>query len=170
MQTVINSIKIFNLTEGKYNQEEIKTCYRKLASCNHPDKGGDTEAMQLINKAYDDLLEYFKHNDNLMIDNDIINTASKSFNFEFIKEIKTMQGIVIEVCGYWVWLGGDTFEHKDKIKALKFKFSSAKKKWYWSPTIDENQYRRGSKSMKQIRSKYGSVIIETESAKNIKAG
>lgn len=31
----------------------IKRAYRKLASINHPDKGGDTKKMQSINAAYD---------------------------------------------------------------------------------------------------------------------
>lgn len=33
--------------------EEIKKSYRKLAQQNHPDKGGDSEKMQSIQKAYD---------------------------------------------------------------------------------------------------------------------
>jgi curved DNA-binding protein len=37
------------------SQEEIKTAYRKLASKNHPDKGGDTAIFQNIQAAYDTL-------------------------------------------------------------------------------------------------------------------
>jgi molecular chaperone DnaJ len=33
--------------------DEIKKAYRKLASKNHPDKGGDTAAFQAIQRAYD---------------------------------------------------------------------------------------------------------------------
>lgn len=33
--------------------DEIKKAYRKLASANHPDKGGDTEKFKIIQTAYD---------------------------------------------------------------------------------------------------------------------
>lgn len=35
------------------NQEEIKRAYRKLAAQHHPDRGGDTEKFQEIQRAYD---------------------------------------------------------------------------------------------------------------------
>jgi DnaJ-class molecular chaperone len=41
--------------EKTASQEEIKKAYRKLASQNHPDKGGDTAKFQEIQKAYDTL-------------------------------------------------------------------------------------------------------------------
>lgn len=40
--------------------EEIKTAYRKLASKNHPDKGGDTAKFQEIQNAYDTLSDPVK--------------------------------------------------------------------------------------------------------------
>ncbi|MBP9743251.1 MAG: hypothetical protein KBD37_07835 [Burkholderiales bacterium] len=52
------------------------------------------------------------------------------------------------------------FTHGSPISGLGFKFSGAKKCWYWSPTIDTNIFKRGSKSMKNIRKEYGSQIIE----------
>lgn len=80
-----------------------------------------------------------------------------------------MAGVIIEVCGYWVWLTGNTFAHHAKIKALGFKFSGAKKAWYWSPTLNQSAYRRGSRSMKGIRKEYGSRIVETEEQKRLSA-
>jgi len=37
--------------------EEIKKAYRKLASLNHPDKGGDTATFQTIQTAYEHLID-----------------------------------------------------------------------------------------------------------------
>lgn len=154
-----NAIIIFGLDNGQYTINEIKGVYRKLASANHPDKGGNTETMQLINTAFAELCKYFEANQTLDINQE---QEAQAINFEFLSILKGLQGLVIEVCGYWVWLSGNTYPHKEIIQNLGFKFSGAKKRWYWSPTIDEVKYRRGSKSMKQIRKDYGSKIIETE--------
>jgi hypothetical protein len=115
--------------------------------------------MQLINTAFEELSKFFITNDTLDVNQ---NEALHAFDFDFISELKTMQGVKIEVCGYWIWLTGDTYIHKEKIQALGFKFSSAKKAWYWSPTIDMTKYRRGCWSMKNIRKIHGSQIIDTE--------
>ena len=41
--------------------EDLKEQYRKLALLHHPDVGGDTETMQEINRAYDQLFIVWKH-------------------------------------------------------------------------------------------------------------
>ena len=155
-----NAIVIFGLENGQYVLADIKAAYRKLASVNHPDKGGNTESMQLINTAFEELCKFFAGNETLDINQE--DMQSHGINLDFIQALKIMPGVVIEVCGYWVWLSGDTFPHKDKIKDLGFKFSGAKKAWYWSPTIDTTKFKRGSQSMKGIRKKFGSKIVETE--------
>jgi hypothetical protein len=35
--------------EGVLTEEELKSTYRKLVKVNHPDKGGNTEIMKMIN-------------------------------------------------------------------------------------------------------------------------
>lgn len=159
MDKLQNAIKIFGLENNQYTLTDIKAIYRQLASKNHPDKGGDTETMQLINTAFEELCKFFADNATLDVSQD---EGLHAFDFGFISELKTMQDVKIEVCGYWIWLTGDTYMHKEKIQTLGFKFSGAKKAWYWSPTIDTTKYRRGSRSMKNIRKVYGSQIIETE--------
>lgn len=157
-----NAIAVFELENGQYSLNDIKTIYRRLASANHPDKGGNTETMQIINTAFAELCKFFECGNATLDINEDGNEQARQFDFSFISELKTMHGVKIEVCGYWVWLSGDTYTHHEKIKSLGFKFSGAKKAWYWSPTIDTAKYRRGSKSMKGIRKQYGSRIIETE--------
>ena len=158
MNKLNNAIVILGLDNGQYKIADIKQVYRKLASANHPDKGGNTETMQLINTAFAELCKYFETNETLDINQE--QEHQTTFNFDFLATLKTMPGLIIEVCGYWVWLSGNTFPYKETISGLGFKFSGAKKSWYWSPTIDTNTYKRGSKSMKNIRRDYGSQIIE----------
>jgi hypothetical protein len=165
MDKLQNAVNVFGLANGQYGLSDIKQAYRRLASANHPDKGGNTETMQLINTAFEELCKFFASNGTLDINQD--ETQAHGVDFEFIQILKTMTGVVIEVCGYWVWLSGDTYLYKDKIKELGFKFSGSKKSWYWSPTIDTATFRRGSKSMKKIRIQYGSKIIDTEATRAI---
>ncbi len=159
MDKLQNALKIFGLENNQYTIDDIKKVYRQLASKNHPDKGGNTETMQLINNAFDELSKFFIDNITLDVNQE---QAAQAFDFEFINELKNMPGVTIEVCGYWVWLSGSTFPHREVISKLGFKFSGSKKMWYWSPTIDMSVCRRGSKSMKNIRQSYGSTIIEQE--------
>jgi hypothetical protein len=155
-----NAVAIFGLENGKYTLADIKTVYRKLASVNHPDKGGSTEVMQLINTALTEFERFFIDNPTLDLNQE--QESAQSVNFDFMGDLKTMDGVIIEICGYWVWLSGNTYQYHEKIKNFGFKFSGAKKSWYWSPSINEGKYRRGSKSMKQIRKDYGSKIVGTE--------
>lgn len=165
MDKLQNAIVIFGLENGQYTLSDIKLIYRKLASANHPDKGGNTETMQLINTAFAELCKYFETNQTLDINQE--QETAPTFDFSFLDTLKTLYGVIIEVCGYWVWLSGNTYPHKETISNLGFKYSGAKKMWYWSPTINVSSFRRGSKSMKQIRKDYGSKIIETENPVSI---
>jgi hypothetical protein len=156
-----NAIAIFGLENGQYKVTDIKLVYRRLARDNHPDKGGNTEKMQLINNAYTEFCKYFASNETLDI-NQEENEKAQEFDFSFIDTLKVMQGLIIEVCGYWVWLSGNTFPFRDILKELGFKYSGSKKSWYWSPTVNVASFRRGSKSMKNIRKEFGSQIIDIE--------
>ncbi len=70
----------------------------------------------------------------------------------------------IEICGSWLWVGGNTFAVKDQLYAIGLKYSGSKKKWYYSAYLGKRR-PRGSKSMKQIRSEYGSIKVEYEARK-----
>ena len=82
MDKLQNAIVIFSLENGQYTLNDIKQVYRKLASANHPDKGGNTEMMQLINTAFAELCKYFETNQTLDINQDD-NESAHSFDFSF---------------------------------------------------------------------------------------
>lgn len=152
---LINAERILDLTDGTYKLTDIKTIYRRLAREHHPDHGGSTEAMQLINQAYNDFTMYFIDNAEYVV------RQAEHNDFSFISELKTMAGITIEIVGYWVWLTGNTILYKDSIKGLGFIFSGSKKAWYWSPSLESKRKYRGTATLSKIRNKYGSKIIET---------
>ena len=72
--------------------------------------------------------------------------------------------IDIEICGSWIWVSGNTFNCKDKLKEIGFKWAKAKKKWYWQ----QGEYTRKSKktfSMDEIREMHGSETVKNSSKK-----
>lgn len=151
--------------------EDVKKTYRKLALKYHPDlTGGTTESeMKEINAEYEIAFRRFKNihskaesnsETNQSSDNTDSNTSeySDAETPEMFKDIIDglihCDGVQIDIVGSWVWLTGNTFEYKDTIKGLGFKWASKKKAWYWHS--GEFTKRRHSKmSLDDIKNKYG---------------
>ena len=70
-----------------------------------------------------------------------------------------MDGLEIELCGRWLWIGGETMKHKEELKACGCRWSSTKRLWSWHFQEDGMKWHKGSKTMAQIRSKYGSTTF-----------
>ena len=77
---------------------------------------------------------------------------------DIIIPILDLEGVEIELCGSWIWVSGNTKEHKDLFKELGFYWAPKKFMWYWRPE-EFKSYSRKSKSMSDIRNKYGSEKI-----------
>ena len=144
--------------------DELKREYRKVALINHPDKGGDLETMKAINAEHDELFEILKHKQNTKAATD--ETGRTKTTTETAEEFRTvldllinLDGLEIELCGSWLWIGGETLQHKDAIKAAGCRWSRNKARWYWHHPEAQTGYRKGNTSMKEIRSKYGSERI-----------
>lgn len=130
--------------------EEARNLYRKLAKENHPDLGGNTETMKIINSAYE---LYTSKNCNSE------EFKSESIVMKKIIEVLLMNlpdDCLIELVGSWIWVSGNTKEHKERLKASKMKWSNTRKKWYWhdgkirksranSGTFEEIKFRHGSR-------------------------
>lgn len=73
-----------------------------------------------------------------------------------------MPGIIVELCGSWVWVSGNTYGVKESLKQLGFRFSSKKKMWYFHEDKADISYcgRRKEKTMADIRNKYGSTSVK----------
>lgn len=148
--------------------EELKKEYFKLTKKYHPDlnKGIDIEIIQSINAEYDEVFKQVKDKFT-NADGEQYNKDNKEKAEEFKEIIKTLikfKNIEIEILGCFIWLGGNTYDHKEEIKKLGFKWSRNKQKWYKSP----QGYRRyGDKkySYKDIQVMYGVVKVEKESKK-----
>lgn len=146
------------------NLDELKRQYHRLAAKNHPDKGGNTAIMQEINAEYAARFEVLKRSQNEQAAEDTTGrtratTESAADFIDIINHLFKMDGITIELCGRWLWIGGDTKPHKDALKACGCRWSSNKKLWNWHYAEDGARWHRGNKSMDQIRRKYGSTTF-----------
>lgn len=139
-----------------FTLSEIKVEYKRLAKVNHPDVGGDTATMQAINGQYEEAVERIKREG----EHAEREAAAQEVPAEFVAIINAVIGldrIVVELVGAWLWVTGDTFPHKDALKAAGFKWASKKRAWYWHPA---NASTLGSKkSLEQIKAKYGAQRV-----------
>ena len=153
---IYDAAKILGLT-GEVTPEVIKTAYRNASKKYHPDinpAGG--EMMKLVNASYDILKEY----------SGVIKEQSTDYGDNLnaaLNSIFALSGLIIEVCGAWVWVTGTTQQYKTQLKESGFKWASKKKAWYFRP--EEFRSRsRGKATLEDIRTKYGStkpVIAKT---------
>jgi len=156
-----NQIKIKRRLKIMYfknvkNLEELKKAYKDLCKKHHPDKGGSTEIMQVINNEYQELFKTLKMNEEM---------AGEFTNI--MSDLMSMDEVEIEIIGTWIWLSGNTYANKDKIKALGFKWSKKSSMWYHKPTAqgeeqEGNNYKRAY-GIDIARANYGSETLKSSS-------
>lgn len=151
--------------------EELRRQYRDLLKVNHPDNGGDVAKMQEINAEYDRLFKVLKdkHESN-STGSDKEKTSFDHMKYDFsedqklrevLQQIISFEGITIDVVGCYIWVDGNTYQYKDDLKELGFRWSAQRHKWYWH----NGEYRRRGNSklsFADIQNKYGSTEIRTE--------
>ena len=145
------------------NLQEVKKLYRDLALKLHPDKGGNTAAMQDLNAQYEAVLNnpFFKFRK----DSDEASTEEENRK-EFIRyrdvinQIINLEGLIIEIIGDWVWLSGLTYPYRKQLKEIGFLFAPNKVMWFYRPAEYKSANRKPL-PIEVIRSKYGSDKIET---------
>jgi len=143
--------------------DEVKIRYKQLALKHHPDRGGDTSIMQLINNEYESIKEnpFFHFNR----EKDEVKLDYIQFP-EIINQVIGLKGIVIELCGNWLWLSGATYRYRKELKKIGFIYAGQKKFWYWRPN-DYKSANRAPRTMEYIRGKYGSDVIPQQEEKSL---
>lgn len=142
---------------GKVTKSDITKAYKKTAIKFHPDRNpAGAEVMKAVNAAY----EFLK---GLEFDEVTHTDSENAYNFsdelaEVINGVMSLDGMIIEICGNWVWLSGNTKEHKDILKSLGFFWAGKKAKWYYRPAEHKSSQYKQSWDMDKIREKYGSVV------------
>ena len=140
--------------------DELKAAYRRLSMKHHPDRGGDTATMQETNAEHDELFERLKKQHNASADEFHQTTETPEEFREIIELLLKLEGLTVELCGSWLWIGGDTRQHKETLKAAGCRWSNNKKLWYWHHAEEGRKWRRGKATMSDIRTKYGSQVFD----------
>ncbi|MDH3740545.1 MAG: J domain-containing protein [Hyphomicrobiales bacterium] len=131
--------------------DEVASAYKFAAKKYHPDiNPAGAEMMKMINVAYETLKERGTATSQATTENyaDALNDA--------LNAIIDLDGLNIEICGAWIWVGGNTKAHRKALKAAGFSYASKKQKWNYRPAGWKSS-SRGGWSMQDIRNGYGSV-------------
>lgn len=150
--------------------DELKKAYKAAAMKYHPDMGGDTATMQAINAEYEARFEVLKRGQNERAAEDTTGTAHATTEapedfIQIINVLLHMDGLTVELCGRWLWIGGETMKHKDELKAAGCRWSSNKKLWSWHFAEDGTKWHKSHYSMDHIRGKYGSERFNSANTK-----
>jgi len=141
----VKNMKYFN---NPKTLEELKKQYRELVFKHHPDKGGDTETMKIINYEYDELFKILK--DVHQNKDGEPYTARQSSN----ETAEHFKHIISEIIGCFVWVTGNTKPYKSKLSELKFKWHSKKIAWYLKPDTYKKRSHKDY-DLDTIRGMYG---------------
>lgn len=150
--------------------EELKAEYKRLLKIYHPDKQtGDLEVTKQINNEYDYLFPYFqnKQNDEAIKNKREEYKETPDMFKEILYKIINIEGIEIEICGYWIWISGNTKPHKKYLFEVGFHWARKKQMWYWRSENFKSKNRKCIE-MNEIRQKYGSDKINKNNRNNQK--
>ncbi|WP_339056784.1 J domain-containing protein [Candidatus Regiella endosymbiont of Tuberolachnus salignus] len=139
---VQEALNVFGLS-GELTEQDIKTTYKKMALKYHPDRNplGD-EMMKAVNAAFDflianiDKINQFQSND-----------ESARYNYgeeleNVLNILSCLAGVIYEIIGNWVWINGETHEHKDTLKEMGCKWAVKKKQWFYRPEEHKSRFNR----------------------------
>tara|TARA_B100000809_G_scaffold232399_1_gene248247 strand:+ start:177 stop:680 length:504 start_codon:yes stop_codon:yes gene_type:complete len=150
------ALSLLGLNEGNHTAKEIKTAYKKASIKFHPDRNpAGLEMMQAINEAW----AVLKDLEGAAADGSCQTDLGDALN-EALKTVLDLNGLIVELCGSWVWVTGDTKAHKEAIKAAGYKWAKKKVAWYFRP--EEAARKSGGKSwnMDKIRNGHGSKMMK----------
>lgn len=156
---------MFKYFAGVETLEELKKLYKKLAMKHHPDMGGSTEVMQEINAEYDRAFKLVQAGRKAK--GEKFDEAERPESFrEVLSKIINLVDVDIEICGSWIWVGGNTKANKETLKELKFTWAKKKEDyslWFWRSEEEKGHSRSKGLKMEEIRGLHGSERVKSSS-------
>lgn len=150
--------------------EELKAAYKKLVRQYHPDLNPeiDDSIIKAVNAEYDRAWVRLKN----------VHTSTSGETYtketdeapeqfrEIINNLMKCEGLTIDLVGAWIWVTGNTYQHKETLKANGFHWASRKKAWYWHRSEDSSNNRR-EMSLDEIKSLHGCETFRASSRKRL---
>lgn len=158
------------------NLQQLKSKYREFCQRLHPDKGGKVQDFVAMRNEYElaakklastEVGEKHKRYDGSY------KTAEEIFGEQMeyrdkVERVIVIPDIVVELCGNWLWITGETKPYKDVLKAAGFKWAAKKAAWYWHSGEWHRKYRKRY-SLNDIRLMHGSTLIQKDERLRITA-
>lgn len=164
--------------ENCQNIEDAKEHYKKLCREYHPDlnESDTTEVMKLINAEFEQVFKILKNKHRSestdtttnSMENGAETTETPAEFMTIINTLVSCEGLKIELVGRWIWLTGNTYQHRNVIKGLGFRWANAKKAWYFRNEKDACKSRK-KLSLDEIKNKYGCQSFATVSTPKLAA-
>ena len=146
--------------------EDVKATFKKLCKELHPDMNPGKDTTAAFQAMYNEYETAFNSLKNVHVNSKgetytrtAGTTETPKEYADLIIQLLKIPGLIVELCGAWLWITGDTYENRETLKALHFKFSSKKSAWYYH----RDPYKKHSKkefSLNDIRNRFGSVTFE----------
>jgi hypothetical protein len=115
------------------------------------------EMMNSIRDEYDKLMIVFK--DAMLAE--VVKEKEKATVAKKIEELQGKidpTGLHLEICGTWLWVTGKTYQVKDTLKELGFRYSANKLSWYYRQEDDRSPNQEPI-PLDLIREKYGTSVV-----------
>ncbi|MDR1598529.1 MAG: hypothetical protein LBS11_01400 [Oscillospiraceae bacterium] len=156
----------FGALERAKTLEELKAAYREGAKAFHPDfnPGIDYMVMAKFNALYDErvkALARFTSRGQAASHKEYEEAVGVADEFkDLVLALLKLEGLIIEVCGNWLWVSGETYKHRKALCENGLKWSKNKQCWYWHPS-GYTSHKHTSWSMEHIRDEFGSLSIKS---------
>lgn len=149
------ALNIFGLS-GQLTEKDIKNAFKKAALKYHPDRNPvGAEMMKAVNSAFDFLMANLdKINQYQSPEQSAIYNYGNELE-NVLKALYGLSGLVYEVIGNWIWISGNTIEHKEALKEIGCKWAAKKKQWFYRPEEHKSYWNREEHTIEEIRAKYG---------------
>jgi len=154
-----------NYFQGFTLVSDIKVEYRNLAFKHHPDLGGDTETMKVINRQYEDALKHCSGQTTKGSD-------GKDHSYKWDEETERklieiidkllalrMESVDISIIGLWIWITGETKPHRAALgkDGLGCTWHATRGCWYYKPY--ESKSYRSTASLEDLAGVYGKADV-----------
>jgi len=81
---------------------------------------------------------------------------------EILNKIINLEGVIIEICGNWIWVSGNTYINRFALSKAGLHYKRSEKRWYYKPASYVRYGKKKPWSMEKIRNSYGSEKIKTK--------